>query len=96
MGESLEDTARREVLEEVGVEVGELTYFDSQPWPFGRSLMVGFVGRWTAGDIRVDSAEIAEAQWFSARRMPAALPPAISIARRMIQAFLSRGQGLTR
>jgi NAD+ diphosphatase len=89
VGESLEETARREVREEVGVEVGELTYFDSQPWPFGRSLMVGFIARWASGDIRVDSTEIVEAAWFTAGRMPPALPPNVSIARRMIDAFLT-------
>jgi NAD+ diphosphatase len=88
MGESLETTARREVREEVGVDVDRLAYFGSQPWPFGRSLMVGFIGRWVAGDIQVDRTEIAEAAWFTAQRMPPALPPAVSIARRMIDAFL--------
>ena len=89
IGESLESAARREVREEVGVDVGELNYFGSQPWPFGRSLMVGFIGRWAAGDIRVDRAEIAEAAWFTADHLPAALPPPVSIARRMIEAFLA-------
>ncbi len=89
IGESLEATARREVREEVGVDVDRLAYFDSQPWPYGRSLMVGFIGRWAAGEIHVDRAEIAEAAWFSAQRLPPALPPPVSIARRMIDAFLA-------
>jgi NAD+ diphosphatase len=90
IGESLEAAARREVREEVGVEVGDLTYFGSQPWPFGRSLMVGFIGTWLAGDIRVDRTEIAEAAWFTAQHLPPALPPPVSIARRMIDAFLAK------
>jgi NAD+ diphosphatase len=89
IGESLEATARREVREEVGVEVDRFAYFDSQPWPYGRSLMVGFIGRWAGGEIQVDRGEIAEAAWFTARRMPPALPPTVSIARRMIDAFLA-------
>jgi NAD+ diphosphatase len=93
VGESLEETARREVREEVGVDVDQLDYFGSQPWPFGRSLMVGFIGRWAAGEIRVDRAEIAEAAWFAADRLPPALPPPVSIARRMIDGFLSRRPG---
>ena len=92
IGESLEATARREVREEVGVEIDRLAYFDSQPWPYGRSLMVGFIGRWAGGEIQVDRGEIAEAAWFSAQRMPPALPPTVSIARRMIDAFLSRDE----
>ncbi len=92
IGESLEATARREVREEVGVEIDRLAYFDSQPWPYGRSLMVGFIGRWAGGEIQVDRGEIAEAAWFTAQRMPPALPPSVSIARRMIDAFLARDE----
>ena len=66
-----------------------LTYFGSQPWPFGRSLMVGFFGAYAGGNIRVDGTEIAEADWFSASRLPPKLPPPISIARRLIDAFLA-------
>lgn len=64
-GESLEDAVRREVFEEVGVEVGEVQYGASQPWPFPSSLMVGFFGRATDTRIRVDGTEIADARWFS-------------------------------
>ena len=88
-GESLEEAARREVHEEVGVNVDALTYFGSQPWPFGRSLMLGFFGAYAGGDIRVDGTEIAEADWFSATRLPPKLPPPVSIARRLIDTFLA-------
>ncbi|MGZ3461297.1 MAG: NAD(+) diphosphatase, partial [Archangium sp.] len=65
VGESLEETVVREVREEVGVELKNLRYFGSQPWPFGRSLMVGFTAEYAGGDIRVDGQEIAEAGWFT-------------------------------
>jgi NAD+ diphosphatase len=87
-GESLEQAARREVREEVGVEVAELRYFGSQPWPFGHSLMIGFVADHAGGDIRVDGEEIVEAAWFSVDRLPD-LPPPISIARQLIDVFVS-------
>ena len=73
--------------EEVGVELADLRYFGSQPWPFGRSLMVGFVADHAGGDIQVDGGEIVEAAWFSVDRLPD-LPPPISIARRLIDAFV--------
>ena len=88
-GESLEQAARREVREEVGVEVADLHYFGSQPWPFGRSLMIGFVAEHAGGDICVDGDEIVEAAWFSADRLPD-LPPTFSIARQLIDAFVAR------
>lgn len=88
VGESLEEAAVREVREEVGVEVGELRYFASQPWPFGRSLMVGFFARYLGGEVQVDGEEIAEARFFDLDALPL-LPPRISIARKMIEAFLT-------
>jgi len=89
IGESLEDAARREVREEVGVEIADLRYFSSQPWPFGRSLMVGFHARYESGALRPDGVEIVEADWFARDALPL-LPPPISIARRLIEEFLAR------
>lgn len=94
-GESLEDTVHREIGEEVGVEVTDLRYFSSQPWPFPHSLMVGFTAQWASGDIRVDGVEIEDAGWFSARRLPPALPTSFSIARALIDDFLRRAGGPT-
>jgi NAD+ diphosphatase len=89
IGESLEDTAHREVREEVGVAIEDLRYFGSQPWPFGRSLMVGFRARYSGGEVRPDGTEIVEAAWFEPDRLPL-LPPKVSIARKLIDDFLAR------
>jgi len=87
-GESLEQAVFREVREEVGIEIADLHYYGSQPWPFGRSLMIGFYAQYAGGDIRVDGIEIAEAGWFALGRLPD-LPAPISIARKMIDAFIA-------
>ncbi len=64
-GETLEDAVRREVGEEVGIPVGEVTYFGNQPWPLPASLMLGFTARALSKEIDVDGAEIEEARWFT-------------------------------
>lgn len=88
-GETLEEAVRREVREEVGIEIEEITYFGSQPWPFPHSLMIGFTARWASGEILVDEDEIAEAGWFTAGDLPQ-IPGPISIARQLIDSWLSR------
>lgn len=89
-GESLEEAVQREIFEEVGVHVGDIRYFGSQPWPFPHSLMIGFTARWTSGDIRMDPEEIEDAAWFTADRLPPRLPTSFSIARRLVDDFLAR------
>nr|WP_277989449.1 NAD(+) diphosphatase [Corallococcus sp. NCSPR001] len=88
-GESLEETVLREVKEEVGVDLRNVTYFGSQPWPFGRSLMVGFMAEYAGGDVVVDGKEIAEARWFGVDDLPR-IPPRLSIARHLIDTFIDR------
>jgi len=93
-GETLEDTVRRETREEVGVEIKNLRYFGSQPWPFPHSLMIAFTAEYAAGEVRPDGVEIAEASFFDVEQLPK-LPPSISISRRMIDAVsakLARGE----
>lgn len=86
-GESLEEAARREIMEEVGVTVTDLSYVASQPWPFPNSLMVGFTAKWKSGEITPDPAEIEDAQWFHSDALPI-LPSKISIARRLVDEFV--------
>jgi NAD+ diphosphatase len=86
-GESLEQTLAREVFEEVGIQVDNIRYFGSQPWPFPHSLMVGFFADHAAGEIAVDGHEIVDARWFDARDLPP-VPPKLSIARKLIDTWL--------
>jgi NAD+ diphosphatase len=93
-GESLEDTVAREVREETGVEVDEVRYQSSQPWPFPASLMLGF--RATAGTQReiIRGSELEDVQWFSRADLRAGkilLPPPQAIAHRLIGAWLDEG-----
>ena len=68
-GESLEAAVQREVLEEVSVHTEDVRYVASQPWPFPRSIMLGFEAVATTTDIRCDPDEIADAQWFTAKQL---------------------------
>lgn len=88
-GESLEDAVRREVMEEVGIEVRDITYFGSQPWPFPHSIMVGFTAQYASGEIRIDPDEIEDAQWFNRATMPP-VPPRLSIARKLIDYYADK------
>jgi len=88
-GENLEETLQREVYEEVGLQVGEITYFGSQPWPFPAQLMVGFYAEYESGEINVDGVEILEAQWFTKETMPS-FPGEFSIAGQLINNFIAK------
>ncbi|MGH3333494.1 MAG: NAD(+) diphosphatase [Nocardioidaceae bacterium] len=93
-GESLEQAVVREVEEEVGIEVTDVTYFGNQPWPFPASLMVGFFARAVTTEVSVDGEEISDARWFTRdemRREAEAgtlfLPGGISISRSLVETW---------
>ena len=98
-GESLEDAVRREVDEEVGVRVGDVTYAGSQPWPFPSSLMLGFFAVAETTDIVVDEHEIAEARWVTRDELAAGAeagtlllpPPGVSISRWLVESWFGDG-----
>ncbi len=90
-GESLEEAVAREVFEEVGVQVRDVVYHSSQPWPFPASIMLGFTATAESQAITIDPSEIVEARWFDRASIAApdqhgfALPGAASIARQLIE-----------
>ena len=97
-GETLEEAVRREVREESSVEVGEVIYVASQPWPFPSSLMIGFHAVANGGpEPRPRDGELSEVRWFSRREVEAAaagaseigLSPPYSISRRLIDGWLA-------
>lgn len=88
-GETLEEAVKREVWEEVAIEVDNIHYVASQPWPFPHSIMIGFSASYADGEIHIDNKEIEAAGWFSVRDLPL-LPSKISIARLLIDNFIEQ------
>jgi NAD+ diphosphatase len=98
--ESLEESVTREVFEECGIKVDQVSYQASQPWPFPASIMLGFRARAITTDIRVDQVEIEEAYWFSADELRGfgewgdegegyCLPRKDSIARFLVESWIT-------
>jgi NAD+ diphosphatase len=105
-GESLEDTVAREVFEECGVRVHDIAYASSQPWPFPSSLMLGFRAKAADATLKLDPAEILEADWYTRDFVrsiasnaplslepsgPVRIPPKFSISRRLIDDWVAEG-----
>lgn len=90
-GESLEAAVRREIKEEVELEVRDIHYFGSQPWPFPNSLMIAFTCHHSAGEIQFNPTELEDARWFSVDEITnVSIPPPLSIARQLINWFIDQ------
>jgi len=90
-GETLEECVLREVKEEVGIDVKNIRYFGSQPWPFPDSLMIGFTSEYASGEISIDEDELCDAKWFSVDNLPE-IPGSISISRKLIDWFIENNK----
>ena len=87
-GETIEEAAAREVREEARVEIRNLRYVRSQPWPFPDSLMFAFTAEWASGEARPDGVEIAELKWCGPDELPE-IPFRGSVARELIEDFVA-------
>lgn len=84
VGETLEQTVAREVMEESNIRVKNVRYVTSQPWPFPQSLMMAFMAEYDSGDLKHDEKELLDAGWFRYDALPM-LPPPGTVARRLIE-----------
>ena len=87
VGETLEECVRREVREETGLEIRNIRYFDSQPWPYPSGLMVGFTADYESGSIKLQDEELSAGAFYGLDNLPE-LPQKLSIARRLIDAWI--------
>jgi len=95
-GESFEDAVVREVREETNIEVGDLEYRSSQPWPFPSSVMIGFIARALTIEIDCPDGELEDARWFTPAEVASGtpgLPPPQSISYRLIAEWYERQTG---
>lgn len=91
-GETVEQAVHRETKEEVGLDVSDLRFFRTQPWPFPSSLMLAYTVVWRAGEVTLVDDELEEARWFSRSELRAPegffYPPPVSLAHHLIGAFV--------
>jgi len=88
VGESIEEAVHREVIEEVGLQIKNLLYYGSQPWPFPDSLMLAFTADYASGEIVMDRDEIEDAGWYRHDNLPGLPSVALSIAMKLINDFI--------
>ena len=87
-GEFIETTVKREVKEEVGIDIKNIKYFGSHPWPFPNKLMLAFIAEYSSGEIQIDNNEIEAAGWFSLDNLPYIPDYKLSFARMIIDYLL--------
>ena len=87
MYESAEDAAHREVKEETGLDVTNITYFGNQTWPYPSGLMVGFIADYAGGEIKLQEEELSSGDFYTRDNLPE-LPRKLSLARKMIDWWL--------
>ena len=88
-GETLEEAVHREVAEETGIQIKNLRYFGSQPWPYPCGLMVGFNADYNGGDIHLQQSELSKGAWFTKENLPT-IPEKLSIARMILDDWLEK------
>ncbi|MGL5938760.1 MAG: NAD(+) diphosphatase [Phocaeicola sp.] len=86
-GESLEECVHREVLEETGLTIQNVSYFGSQPWPYPNVLMIGFTADYKGGELKLQEEELTSGAFFTKENMPE-LPRKLSLARQLIDDWL--------
>ncbi|MCD7746440.1 MAG: NAD(+) diphosphatase [Lachnospiraceae bacterium] len=92
IGETIEDTVRREVMEEVGLKVKNIRYYKSQPWSFTDTLLMGFFAEVDGGsEILLDETELAEGKWCTREEVPE--DDGVSLTREMMRVFKNGGTG---
>lgn len=87
-GERIEETVHREVQEEIGIKIKNLSYFGSQSWPFPDSLMLAFTADYDSGEIVIDQKEIEAAGWYKYNKLPGLPSTSVSIAMKLINHFI--------
>ena len=88
-GETLEECVHREVMEETHIQIKNLRYFASQPWPYPCGLMVGFKADYAGGELKIQRSELNKGGWYRYDEMPE-IPGKVSLARRLIDDWLSQ------
>jgi len=87
LGESLEESLVREIKEETQLEVDDIKYFGSQPWPYPQGLMIGFTARYAGGELKLQDEELSTGGWFDIKNLPD-IPKPLSLARKLIDNYL--------
>lgn len=88
-GETLEEAVRREVKEETSLNIKNIRYFASQPWPYPCGLMVGFFADYDSGEIHLQRSELGRGGWYHKDKLPE-IPEKLSLARQLIDSWLEK------